>query len=173
MQPCLPQVSFLPSCRALAEHSSFAAAALRAAFTRPPHHAVPSQLQQHIHQLRSSLPPGMPSNTETLLELLIFSPRPGHGSSCPAAADGADRARESSVPGCVPTRAKQQSSQLSPAGVLLPTTAWRGTAPQAPHACGGGLKHSWLKPRQQERGRGQSGGYLRGVPHLQREHGTK
>lgn len=68
--------------------------------------------------------PSMHSNTSMLLELLIFSPRPSRGSFY-SAVDGADGAKEFSVPGCVTTRAKQGFSQLFAARVLLPTAAWR------------------------------------------------
>lgn len=79
--------------------------------------------------------PRMSSNTNTLLELLIFSPRPGHKSFF-LAASGADGARESLVPDCVPTRASQEYSQLFRARVLLPTAAWRDMTPQVPRAGG-------------------------------------
>lgn len=55
--------------------------------------------------------PRMSSNTNAVLELLIFSPSLGHESSFPAA-KGADGARESLAPGCVPTRANQECRQL-------------------------------------------------------------
>lgn len=78
---------------------------------------------------RLLIAPRMSSNTNTLLELLIFSPRLGHKSFF-LAANGAGGAGESLVLGCAPTRANQEYSQLFHAGVLLATAAWRDMALQ-------------------------------------------
>lgn len=167
LQPCLP-ISFLPSCRALAGQSSFAAATLRSVSVRAPHHAVPSQIQQHGHQLRSSLPPGCPQTPTPCL-------------SCSSSAPGL-------VMGPFVLLPAVQRGQESPwfQAALPPGPSKSPVSSSLPESCSplllGGTrlhtsptpwgKRSWLKRRWQERGRGQSGGYLRGVPHLQREHGT-
>lgn len=96
--------------------------------------------------------PRMSSNSNTLLELLIFSPRLGHESFFLAEmgqmGQGSPWCQAVFPPG--PTKS---NSQLFCAGVLLPAAAWRDMTPQVPHA---GDKSIWPKPRWWEQGWGQA-----------------
>lgn len=131
-----------------------------------PHYAVPpSQFQQHIHRLGSSLSPECPQTPTQCLSSsssapalvtspLFLLPRGQMGQGSPW------------LQAVFPPGPTKSAGSCFCARVLLPSAACRDRAPQVPRAGGR------LKPRHWERGWGQGRGYLRGVPHLQREHGT-